>query len=203
MVQHPSPSPAPGALDQLFWELGGVREPHVLPVWMGRCGWCCHGVCVSWWAGVRVHCAMLPCGCSCPGCIPEGIALSGSMGAWAMIRLWKRGFSPVRAWCFAEFASAKPVASPATEAQTSEYSTLVPASSEMGLPGMAVPWAVLPHRQNFQAGARGAAPFILSTRRKDPRTPQRQPQGRNKAAARHSRRTGGCARPQAPRLCSQ
>ena len=60
-----------------------------------------------------------------------------------------------------------------------------------------------PTGSSFHAGARCAAPLLLSARRKDPRTPQHQPQGRNKAAAWHSGRTGGHAWPPAPRLCSQ
>lgn len=105
-----------GVLDQLCWELGGVREPHALPVWMGRSGWCGSEVCVSWWVGVGVHRTILPPGCSCPGCMVERVSSAGILGAWARIRLWKRGFSQVQTWCFAMFASAKPVASPATEA---------------------------------------------------------------------------------------
>jgi len=73
---------------------------------------------------------------------------------------------------------------------------------------LAAPWSLLARRwlppglfcpmgSCLHAGARGATLLLLSARRKDPGTPQHQPQGRNKAAAWHSGRTGGRAQPSA------
>lgn len=105
-----------GVLVRLCWELSGVREPHALPVWMACSGWCGGGVCMC--CGGQVWVSIVPCcpmGASALAASQREVS-AGSVGAWAMIQLWKKGFSQVQAWCFAMFASAKPVASPAMEA---------------------------------------------------------------------------------------
>lgn len=177
-----------------------MREPHALPLWMGRSGWCCSGVSVC--HGGQVWVSTAPC---CPTGAP---ALAASQRGSPGLAVWEPGpwYGSGRgssARCMLGDWHCLPVASPATEAQTPEYSTPVPDSSEMELPGTATPGLSCPMGSSFHAGARGAAPLLLSARRKDPRTPQHQPQGRNEAAARHSRSSGGHARPPAPRLCSQ
>ena len=108
----PYPWHAGPALLEARWGEGAPCPPYLDGALWLVLQW---ALCLLWWAGVGVHHTVLPHGCYCPGHIPEAISSAGSVGAWAMLRLWKRGFSQVQAWCLALFASAKPVASPATE----------------------------------------------------------------------------------------